>query len=283
MEAVADILCYGSICADLRIWLPRWPMPGSGFHALRSAWSAGGNALNEARALTWWGVQPLLYGDRLGNDPAGEVVATELRALNLAANIERDARVATPVCHILITPDGERTIIALRQGTAASPPPPEALAAAQIVSVSRYGLYTTEVALAARRLDRLVIVGDGLTPTEPLAHAADVIVTSAALLEPDPLARATDLHYVRGAPVFLTNGPRPARVFVAGVWYEVLPPVQTVTDSTGAGDIFRAGVTYGVWRGWDWPAILAFATRAATEQLTTPPTEGSLRAIRSPV
>ncbi|MFN3374875.1 MAG: carbohydrate kinase family protein, partial [Chloroflexus sp.] len=210
--------------------------------------------------------------DRLGYDPAGEVVATELHALNLAAHIERDGRVVTPVCHILITPDSERTIIAFRQGTAASPPSSKALAAAQIVSVSRYGLHAAEVALAARRLDRLVIVGDVLEPTEPLAHAADVIVTAAALLGPDPLNRATALHQVRGAPVFLTDGPRLARVFVAGVWHEVSPPAQTVTDSTGAGDIFRAGVTYGVWRGWEWPAILAFATRAAAEQLTTPPT-----------
>lgn len=264
---MSAILCYGSICADLRIWLPRWPTPGSGVHALRSVWSAGGNALNEARALVRWGAQPLLYGDRLGYDPAGELVATELRALNLATHIERDTGVATPVCHILITPDGERTVIALRQGTAATPPPPEVLAASSIVSVSRYGLHTVDVALAARRLDRLVVAGDVFDPAEPLAHAADVIVTSAALLSPDPWERAEALHRVRGAPIFVTAGPQPARLLAAGEWHEATPPSLTVTDATGAGDVFRAAVVYGLWRGWEWRTILAFAVRAAVETI----------------
>lgn len=264
---MSPILCYGSICADLRIWLPRWPAPGSGVHALRSTWSAGGNALNEARALVRWGAPLQLYGDRLGYDPAGEMVAAELHALKLAAHIERDMSAVTPICHILITPDGERTIIALRQGTTAAPPPSAAIAAAQIVSVSRYGLHTVEVAQAARQHDRLVVAGDAFDPAEPLAHAADVIVTSAALLGSDPQQRAEALHRVRGAPVFVTAGSQPARVLVAGQWHEIPPPVQTVADTTGAGDIFRAGVVYGIWQGWEWPAILAFAARAAAEQI----------------
>ncbi|WP_322494549.1 carbohydrate kinase family protein [Chloroflexus sp.] len=266
-DPMSPILCYGSICADLRIWMPRWPTPGSGVHALRSAWSAGGNALNEARALARWGVPLHLYGDRLGYDPAGEVVAAELHALKLAAHVERDMRTVTPICHIHITPDGERTIIALREGTTAAPPPPAAIAAAQIVSVSRYGLHTAEVAQAARQLDRLVVVGDAFDPAEPLTQAADVIVTSAALLGSNLPERAAALHRVRGAPVFVTAGSQPARVLVAGQWHAITPPAQIVADTTGAGDIFRAGVVYGLWQGWDWPAILAFAAHAAAEQI----------------
>lgn len=270
MTSSGTVLCYGSICADLHLWLPHWPTPGSGVHVLKSIWRAGGNALNEARALVGWQVRPLLYGDRLGYDPAGDLVATTLQTLDLAAHIERDPTVTTPVCHIFITPDGERTIIALRQGTAASPPPHPVLAASSIVSVSRYGLHTVEVALAARQLERMVVAGDVIDPAEPLAQAADVIVTSASLLGPDPLARASALHRVRGAPVFLTDGSRPARMLVDGTWHECAPPPQTVTDTTGAGDVFRAGVVYGLWRGWDWSAILAFAVHAAAEHLMTP-------------
>ncbi|WP_298819944.1 carbohydrate kinase family protein [Chloroflexus sp.] len=267
MESSGSILCYGSICADLHIWLPGWPLPGSGVHALKSIWQAGGNAFNEARALAAWQARPQLYGDRLGFDPAGDLVATALHALDLAAHIERDPAVVTPVCHILITPDGERAIIALREGTAASPPSQAALAASSIVSVSRYGLHTAEVALAARQLNRLVVAGDVSDPAEPLAQAADVIVTSAALLGSDPLARARTLQGARGAPVFLTDSSRPARVLVNNTWHECMPPAQAVTDTTGAGDVFRAGVVYGLWKGWDWSEILAFAVQAATAQL----------------
>ncbi|WP_448336890.1 carbohydrate kinase family protein [Chloroflexus aurantiacus] len=258
------ILCYGSICADLRIWLPHWPQHGSGVHAVRTRWLAGGNALNEARALVSWGAQPLLYGDRLGYDTGGDLVAAELTALGLMTHIERSANVATPVCHILITPDGERTIIALRQQTAASPPSAEVLATCQIVSVSRYGLYTTEVATTARQLNRLVVVGDVSDPADPLAQAADIIVTSVDRSGVDPFQQAVTLQQVRGAPVFVTDGPRSARVLVAGTWYEAMPPSTVSSDLTGAGDVFRAGVVYGVWKGWDWQEILAFATNAAT-------------------
>ncbi len=197
----------------------------------------------------------------------GGVVAAELHALKLAAHVERDMRTVTPICHIHITPDGERTIIALREGTTAAPPPPAAIAAAQIVSVSRYGLHTAEVAQAARQLDRLVVVGDAFDPAEPLTQAADVIVTSAALLGSNLPERAAALHRVRGAPVFVTAGSQPARVLVAGQWHAITPPAQIVADTTGAGDIFRAGVVYGLWQGWDWPAILAFAAHAAAEQI----------------
>ncbi|MBO9318259.1 MAG: carbohydrate kinase family protein [Chloroflexus sp.] len=261
---MSDLLCYGSICADLYIWLPHWPQPGSGLHALNSRWVAGGNALNEARALVSLGAQPLLYGDRLGYDPAGDLIAAELTTLGLMTHIERRADVATPVCHILITPDGERTIIALRRQTAATPPQPDQLAMSQIVSVSRYGLHTADVALLARRLNRFVVAGDVAEPTDPLAQAADVIVTSADLLGADPLHQATVLQHVRGAPIFLTAGSQPARVLVSGKWYEVTPASSVVTNTTGAGDVFRAGVVYGIWQGWDWEAILAFATRVAT-------------------
>lgn len=258
------ILCYGSLCADLRIWLPHWPRHGSGIHAVRTRWLAGGNALNEARALVSWGVKPLLYGDRLGYDAGGDLVAAELTALGLMTHVERSANVATPVCHILITPDGERTIIALRQQTAASPPSAEVLATCQIVSVSRYGLYTAEVATTARQLNRLVVVGDVNDPADPLAQAADVIVTSADRSGADPFQQAAALQQVRGAPVFVTDGPRPARVLVAGSWYEATPPSTESSDLTGAGDVFRAGVVYGIWKGWTWQDILAFATNAAT-------------------
>ncbi|MGQ9481695.1 carbohydrate kinase family protein [Chloroflexus sp.] len=261
---MSAVLCYGSLCADLRIWLPHWPQHGSGVHAVHTRWLAGGNALNEARALVSWGVRPLLYGDRLGYDAGGDLVVAELTALGLMTHVERSANIATPICHILITPDGERTIIALRQQTAASPPSAEVLATCRIVSVSRYGLYTTEVATTARQLNRLVVVGDVSDPADPMAQAADVIVTSVDRSGADPFQQAVALQQVRGAPVFVTDGPRPARVLVAGSWYEATPSSTESSDLTGAGDVFRAGVVYGIWKGWTWQEILAFATHAAT-------------------
>ncbi|MBC8078011.1 MAG: carbohydrate kinase family protein, partial [Chloroflexales bacterium] len=50
-----DVLCYGALCADTLIRLPRFPTPGEGVRALGEAMVPGGNAMNEARCLATWG------------------------------------------------------------------------------------------------------------------------------------------------------------------------------------------------------------------------------------
>lgn len=273
-----DVFCYGAICADLRLYLPRFPQPGDGVHVPESRWRPGGNALNEARALLGWGARVALAGDDLGADPAGDLVAAELEALGLAGRVRRDAAARTPICHILITPDGQRTILALR-----APQPPPALpaladlAAARIVSLARYGPPgIPEVAELARRAGRPLVVGDVAAPDDPLAAHADVIVTSAETLarrRPDraPESQIADLHAVRGAAVALSDGPRAARV----IWGDAdgthvadfQPPAVAARDTTGAGDIFRAGVAWGLLQRWPWPQILAFAGAQASQAI----------------
>lgn len=273
-----DVFCYGAICADLCLYLPRFPQPGDGVHVPDSHWRAGGNALNEARALVGWGARVALAGDDLGADPAGDLVAAELGGLGLAGRVRRDAAARTPICHILITPDGQRTILALRD-----PRPPMALpaiddlAAARVVSLARYGPPgIPAVAELARRAGRPLVVGDVTTPDDPLASHADVIVTSAETLARRRPGRAleaqlADLHAVRGAAVVVSDGPRPARV----LWGEAdgpqiadyQPPIVATRDTTGAGDVFRAGVAWGLLQRWPWPQILAFASEQASQAI----------------
>jgi len=46
-------------------------------------------------------------------------------------------------------------------------------------------------------------------------------------------------------------------------------PVKAV-DTTGAGDVFRAGMIYGLLQGWEVPALLRFANAAAAVSCTRP-------------
>lgn len=273
-----DVFCYGAICADLCLYLPRFPQPGDGIHVPESHWRAGGNALNEARSLAGWGARVALAGDVLGADPAGDLVEAELGALGLAGRVRRDAAARTPICHILITPDGQRTILALRD-----PSPPLALpalaelAAARVVSLTRYGPPgIPAVAELARRAGRLLVVADVAAPDDPLAAHADVIVTSAETLARRRPGRGieaqlADLHAVRGAAVVVSDGPRPARVLWGAAdgahTADVQPPTVATRDTTGAGDLFRAGVVWGVLRGWPWPQTLAYAAERASQAI----------------
>jgi len=272
-----EILCFGAICADLRMRLPRLPRPGEGMHVAEAVWSAGGNALIEARALAAWGVRVALMGDALGIDEPGELVAAELRRLGLDAQVRRDPAARTVVCHILLTPDGERTILALRPpNPPAALPSSELLRACRLVSVTRYGPRTVEVAALARAAGATLVGGDATRPDDALAQLADVLVTSADLLAAHTPgvalgAQMAALHAVRGAAVVVTDGPRPVRA----IWAEggathaatLTPPAVTPHDTTGAGDIFRAGVALGLLRGWGWPATLERACAEASKAI----------------
>lgn len=269
-----DILCFGAICADLRLRLPRFPQPGQGMRALAAAWMPGGNALLEAQALVGWGARVALMGDALGQDEPGVLVANALARLGLDGLMRRDPAAATVVCHVLITPDGQRTILVLRPADHSVALPDERLLrACRVVSVTRYGPRTSEAAALACAAGCTLVVGDATHPADELALVADVIVTSAELLaQHNPGSsieqQMADLHALRGATVLVSDGPRAARA----LWREqntprtatVCPPACTPRDTTGAGDIFRAGVSYGVLRAWPWPETLTFACAQAS-------------------
>lgn len=275
-----EALCFGAICADLRMRLPHIPTPGQGVRVQEARWEPGGNSLIEAMALARWGVRVALLGDPLGADAPGELLAAALRPLGLDAHLRCDPAAQTVVCHVLITPDGQRTILALRpDGPSPELPTPELLRACRVVSVTRYGPRSAEVAALAAAAGKTVVVGDATRPDDELARHADVIVTSAELLAHHgpgaPLeALMAALHAVRGAAVLVTDGPRPARA----LWAEgeatrtasMTPPVIAPVDTTGAGDTFRAAVVRGLLEGRRWPAILEEACEAASRAIAGP-------------
>src|SRR4051812_25454454 len=111
-----DILCYGALCADNLIRLPHFPQPGAGVRAISDMLVPGGNALNEARCLALWGRRVALLGDALGDDPEGDLLlATVADTPEIDGRyLRRASGSRTPLCRIMITPDGQRTILAIR-------------------------------------------------------------------------------------------------------------------------------------------------------------------------
>jgi len=51
----------------------------------------------------------------------------------------------------------------------------------------------------------------------------------------------------------VTLGARGSRIFAGGKARDIpIAPAESVTDPTGCGDAYRAGLLYGIAQGWDW-------------------------------
>lgn len=54
--------------------------------------------------------------------------------------------------------------------------------------------------------------------------------------------------------LIVTLGASGSHIYADGQRYEIpCVPAQQVVDPTGCGDAYRAGLLYGIMRGWDWP------------------------------
>jgi len=53
--------------------------------------------------------------------------------------------------------------------------------------------------------------------------------------------------------LIVTRGARGSRIFAGGRVQDIpIAPAESVTDPTGCGDAYRAGLLYGIAKGWDW-------------------------------
>ena len=53
--------------------------------------------------------------------------------------------------------------------------------------------------------------------------------------------------------LIVTLGARGSRIFAGGKARDIpIAPAESVTDPTGCGDAYRAGLLYGIAQGWDW-------------------------------
>ena len=272
-----DVLVYGTVCLDVLWRVAALPPPGGYVDILEERREIGGEAANTAMALTRWGVKVALVGNALGDDEDGRL----LRALFARDAPDLDLRFLTtsgaaftPYCVCTSTPDGERTMFGYRFTEMQPPPLDPALA-----STAR--LFTMEPnAYAAGAAACQVAAAAGLF-TLPMDYAQDPainavasqVVTSSEHIGRDLsavelavfAARLRDDH---GPTTIVTWGERGC--FVAENGLNGQPSLHipayvapSVIDTTGSGDIFRAGLLYGRLQTWDILTTVRFASAAA--------------------
>ncbi|RPI49783.1 MAG: carbohydrate kinase family protein [Acidobacteria bacterium] len=200
---------------------------------------------------------------------------------------------------ILVDAAGRRTVLWHRSERLTVPPhvlTPESLAA-RIVHVDDDDL---DLALNAARAARAA----GALVTSDIEHPSDRVeqlitdVTCPVFEErlPTLLTGERDheralrkLRRLNSGLLVMTLGRRGA-VALEGDRFHAIPAFDvTVADSTGAGDVFRAGLIYGILQKWPVPAMLRFANATAAVSCTrlgaipSVPTLAEVRALEAAI
>lgn len=267
---MARLLNVANINLDVVIEIPG-PLVGGAHHRgrLRPP-RLGGGGPNTALGLAWAGHEVALAAF-VGSDPAADDMLAQLAGHGI--DLARVVRLPgdSPRAFILLEADGERTIISTGD-TRDRDLPPQALAGrfdAVYVKSVRPGL----APMMRARLDSGLVIAQ-LPPATVTDWPAHVLIASAADL--DPARRAAPFAAGRRIAgdalrwVVVTDGARGATAYGADATVQV-PAVPTrVVDTTGAGDVFAAGLIHGLVTGRAIGACLGLGAEWAALAVAAP-------------
>ncbi len=247
---------------------------------------SGGSAANTVVGIAEMGGR-CAYACLTGDDTHGRMYLDEMRRIGIAINTPPVAGGVTGSCVVLITPDAQRTMLThlgvsaeLTQNHLDS----TEIARATYLYVEGYlfaGEATKGAALAAIATARAHGVKVALTLSDPFLidiartdfmsllqdGAIDLLfcneIEAKALTEErDPQQGARWLH--RHVPsVAVTLGACGSLILDHGTLYDIPGVSADAVDTTGAGDMYAAGVLYGITHGYDWQRAGELGSRAA--------------------
>ena len=254
---------------------------------------SGGSAANTVAGLAALGGTGGFIG-QVASDQLGQVFAHDIRAAGVDFTTEaRDGEPSTARCLILVTPDGQRTMntfLGASQFLPAAALDEEMIRAGKILYLEGY-LWDPEEPRAAMRRAMQVARDAGRRIAFTLSdvfcidrHGDDfralieegmIDILFANENELKALARTDDLEAAiahvqpRVEVLAVTRSEKGALAFQAGQRFEVpAEPIDEVVDTTGAGDLFAAGVLYGITRGIPLDRSLVYGAVCAAEVIS---------------
>jgi ribokinase len=285
-----DVVVFGSANADLVIAVDRRPGAGETVAGGDLRIGPGGKGANQAVAAARLGSRVAFVG-RVGDDAHGHLLRSSLTGAGVDVAGLRTTSAPTGTAVVLVTPDGENSIV-ISPGANGQVGAEDVAAAAGVLATARVLLLQREVdpaasAAAAAVGDARVVLSPAPSGPVPrsLLEVADPLVLNRqeagdlvgpAVDDPEDLARAVLGSGVRSAVV--TLGPDGA--VAAGPWGVVAVPSPTVAvvDTTGAGDALAGALAHRLAAGDDVPTAVRFAVRVAAVSVTRPGAQPSFPA-----
>ena len=253
---------------------------------------SGGSAANTVVGVASFGGRAHYVG-KVRDDQLGEVFGHDLRATGVGYDTPRATEgPPTGRCLILVTPDAQRTMGTFLGASVRLGPgdiDKGLIARGKILYLEGY-LFDPPEAQEAFRAAAAMAHGAGrkvsLTLSDPFCvgrhrnafldlveHHVDILFANEA--EICALYEVGDFHAalarVRGhcEIAALTRSAKGSVLVGDGQVHAVAAhPVEAVVDTTGAGDLYAAGVLYGLSRGLDLPTCGRLGSLAAAEVIT---------------
>ena len=246
---------------------------------------SGGSACNTIVGVADLG-GTAAYAGKTADDDLGSFYVDDLRRVGVAVPVAAGTGATTATSVILITPDAQRTMLThLGISTTLSPGDmPEAeIAKAEYLYVEGYlftGDSTRAAALRAIDIAKKHKVKVALTISDPFVVSLqrdlfwELIKGPVDLLfanleearsltgQHDPIEAARAIHQ-HATNVALTLGAEGSLLMHGEQLYPIEGVGVTPVDTTGAGDMYAAGVLYGLTHGMTWKQSGQLASHAA--------------------
>lgn len=276
------IATLGDINIDVVLTVDHLPAPGEEVFSSSRTELLGGSAVNTGVVLTRLGHQVTVMG-AVGDDGPGRAALSRLASIGVATDLTgKSTNEPTAMNTVLVTPDGERTMIGARGANTSYTPPTAWERGIYWLHISGYALMrgkqsesaVSSIDMARNNgipisLDVPTGVGGlvGSTLTGLLGGFTLVAGNQASLGEITKSDRPVEHLIAFGVErVAMTSGPNPLVLADgSGDKISVTPPRVDSIDATGAGDAFVAGLVAATLGGLDTApsAVLAAAVGAA--------------------
>lgn len=246
---MARIVVVGSVAQDEVITLRQPLREGCHLEAAGTDLRLGGGGANVAIPLVRAGHHVVLVSP-VGSDEVGEWLLDQLGTAGVdLAGVVRTGGASTRSV-VLVDPRGERTILNVNRCREAGPP-------LRLRDLGGEAVYVRTRETDLRSLleevaDRATLIAH-VPPLAPLARPAHVLVGSASDLAPeflaDPWTGGCVVAGERLRWMVVTRGALGAEAFSSSERLTAPAPAVDVVDTTGAGDVFAAGLVHGLVSG----------------------------------
>jgi len=277
MAGTFDVFGLGQCSLDCMGRIDAYPPPDVKCECSETVIQGGGPVATALVALSRWGVSCCFTGV-IGDDLFGSMIKDSLDKERIGTGgLFVRKRAESQFAFIAAEPEkeGRRTIF-WRRPTADPPGPEEidydGLRGARVFHTDGLFMEASLAAAEVARAARVPVVVDAGSLREgmlDLARLSDWFITSenfsrTLLGKDDPVGACSRLAELGPEVVGVTLGPKG---YVALVEEQIIQrpayPVQAV-DTTGCGDVFHAGIIYGLVNGWPADRSLDFAAWAAS-------------------